>query len=178
MTNAFARQIENRNFLSPLGFKFNLSRTPKVDFFSNSANIPGINLGVAIQPSYLKDIAIPGDKLSYDDFNLRFIVDENMENYLEIHNWMRGLGYPDSIAEYDRWRLSDPTNTSDPNVSDATLIIYNSNYNSNITVKFRGMFPTSLSTIDFDSTMKDVQYVTATVSFKYALYDIVTYEPG
>jgi hypothetical protein len=157
MTNAFSKQIENRNFLSPLGFKFILTRTPKVDFFANSANIPGINLGVAIQPSYLKDIPIPGDKLSYDDFNLKFIVDENMENYLEIHNWMRGLGYPDSIAEYDQWRLSDPTNTSDPNVSDATLMIYNSNYNSNIIVKFRGMFPTSLSTIDFDSTMTDVQ---------------------
>jgi hypothetical protein len=178
MTNAFSKQIENRNFLTPLGFKFNLSRTPKVDFFANSANVPGINLGVAIQPSYLKDIAIPGDKLSYDDFNLKFIVDENMENYLEVHNWMRGLGYPDSIAEYDQWRLSDPTNTSDPNVSDATLMIYNSNYNSNIIVKFRGMFPTSLSTIDFDSTMTDVQYVTATVSFKYALYDILPYEPG
>jgi hypothetical protein len=178
MTNAFSKQIENRNFLTPLGFKFNLSRTPKVDFFSNSANIPGINLGVAIQPNYLKDIPIPGDKLSYDDFNLKFIVDENMENYLEIHNWMRGLGYPESIAEYDQWRLSDPTNTSNPNVSDATLIVYNSNYRSNITVKFRGMFPTSLSTIDFDSTMTDVQYVTATVSFKYTLYDILTYEPG
>jgi hypothetical protein len=178
MTNAFSKQIENRNFLTPLGFKFNLSRTPKVDFFSNSANIPGINLGVAIQPNYLKDIPIPGDKLSYDDFNLKFIVDENMENYLEIHNWMRGLGYPESIAEYDQWRLSDPTNTSNPNVSDATLIVYNSNYRSNITVKFKGLFPTSLSTIDFDSTMTDVQYVTATASFKYTLYDILTYEPG
>jgi hypothetical protein len=178
MTNAFSKQIENRNFLTPLGFKFNLSRTPKVDFFSNSANIPGINLGVAIQPNYLKDIPIPGDKLSYEDFNLKFIVDENMENYLEIHNWMRGLGYPESIAEYDQWRLSDPTNTSDPNVSDATLIVYNSNYHSNITVKFKGLFPTSLSTINFDSTMTDVQYVTATVNFKYTLYDILTYEPG
>jgi hypothetical protein len=178
MTNAFSRQIQNRNFLSPLGFKFNLARTPKVDFFSNSANIPGINLGVAIQPTYLKDIPLPGDKLSYDDFNLKFKVDENLENYLEIHNWMRGLGYPETIAEYDQWKYGDPTNNSDPNVSDATLIIYNSNFKTNTTVKFRGMFPTSLSTIDFDATQSDVQYVTATATFKYSIYDIITYEPG
>jgi hypothetical protein len=47
--SAFDKQIANRNFLTPLGFKFNLTRAPKVDFFSNSANIPGINLGAAIQ---------------------------------------------------------------------------------------------------------------------------------
>jgi hypothetical protein len=51
MTGAFGKQIANRNFLSATGFKFNLARVPKVDFFSKSASIPGINLGVAIQPS-------------------------------------------------------------------------------------------------------------------------------
>ncbi len=100
--NAFDKQIGNRNFLSAQGFKFNLARAPKVDFFSNSANIPGINLGVAVQPSYLKDIAVPGDKLIFEDFTLRFNIDENLENYNLIQNWMRGLGYPESLKEiYD-----------------------------------------------------------------------------
>jgi hypothetical protein len=178
MTSVFDKQIQNRNFLSPTGFKFNLARTPKVDFFANSANLPGINLGAAIQPTYLKDIPIPGDKLSYDDFQLRFIVDEDMENYLSIHNWMRGLGYPETIQEYDKWRFSEQTNTSDPNISDATLIIYSSNNNNNILVKFQGLWPSSLSTIDFDATQTDVQYVTATATFKYTIYDITSYEPG
>ena len=66
MSGAFDRQIANRNFLSPLGFKFNLARAPKADFFSKSANVPGINLGVAVQPTYLKDIPIPGDKLVFE----------------------------------------------------------------------------------------------------------------
>jgi hypothetical protein len=178
MPSVFDKQIQNRNFLSPVGFKFNLARTPKVDFFANSANIPGINLGAAIQPTYLKDIPIPGDKLSYDDFDLKFIVDENLENYVEIHNWMRGLGYPENISEYNNWKYSDITNTSDPNISDGTLIIYSSNNNHNISVKFQGLWPTSLSTITFDSTDTDVQYVTASVSFKYTIYNIINYEPG
>jgi len=95
MASAFNKQIGNRNFLSPVGFKFSLAKEPKVDFFSNSARIPEISLGTATQPSYLKDVDIPGDKLSYGDFSLRFMVDEGLVNYMKIHNWMTGLGYPD-----------------------------------------------------------------------------------
>ena len=75
----FPNQINNRNFLSPVGFKFTLSKNPKIPFFCNSARIPEISLGSAIQPTYLKDLDVPGDRLSYGDFSLRFLVDENME---------------------------------------------------------------------------------------------------
>lgn len=175
MSNAFANQISNKNFLSPAGFKFILARTPKVDFFSNSVSIPEITLGNAIQPTYLKDIPIPGDKLVFGDLNLRFIVDENLENYLEIQKWMRGLGYPNSIQEYSDWIRSDPNNPNmDPNLSDGSLLVYNSNFNVVATVRFKGLFPVSLSTIDFDATLQDPTYVTADVTFKYSIYDIIT----
>ena len=52
-STAFRTQIENRNFLSGVGFKFNLAKHPKVDFFSNSAKIPQLTLGLASQPTYL-----------------------------------------------------------------------------------------------------------------------------
>jgi hypothetical protein len=179
MAGAFDKQISNRSFLSPLGFKFNLARAPKVDFFSKSANVPGINLGVAIQPTYLKDIPIPGDKLVFDDFRLTFNIDENLENYNIVQSWMRGLGYPESVYEYMQWMQSDPINPNqDPNLSDGSLVIYNSNFQPTTVVKFEGMFPTSLSDIDFDATQADLQYAVATVTFKYALYKITNYEPG
>ena len=91
--NPYQRQIDNRNYMSPLGFKLILSKTPKVDFLCQSANIPGISMGTAVQPSYLKDIPVPGDKVLYEDLTIRFLVDENMENYLAIYKWMTGLGY-------------------------------------------------------------------------------------
>jgi hypothetical protein len=91
-------QPQNRNFLSPTGFKFSLKRAPKVSFFCNSANIPDLNLGIAIQPTYLKDIDTPGDKIVFGDFSLRFLVDEDLENYMEVQNWIRGLGYPGSAG--------------------------------------------------------------------------------
>ena len=102
MARIYSNQIENRNFLSPIGFKFTLSKTPKVTFFSNSSRIPEISLGTALQPSYLKDIDIPGDKLQYGEFSLRFLVDENLENYMSIHNWLTGLGYPETTEQFKK----------------------------------------------------------------------------
>ena len=86
----FVTQIQNRNYLSGIGFKFNLAKHPKVDFFSNSARIPEVNLATAVQSTYLKDIDIPGEKLTFGDFTLKFLVDENMENYMAIYDWLVG----------------------------------------------------------------------------------------
>ena len=171
MAEIWANQISNRNFLSPVGFKFAITRIPKADFFANQANIPGIDLGFALQPTYLKDIPISGDKLTYSDFSLRFLIDENMENYLEVHNWMRGLGYPENVGEFTEMLKEDPSEKG-LHTSDGTLLIYNSAFNVNTRIHFKDLFPISLSTVDFDATMTDVDYVTAEVTFKYTIYDI------
>jgi len=171
-------QLSNRNYLSPVGFKFIVTKVPKADFFSNSASIPGINLGFAQQPTYLRDIPVPGDKLTYDDFTLRFFVDENLENYLEVHNWMRGLGFPDSLAEFSSLKDDDKyiqdTNGRSPynEYSDATLLVYNSNFNVIAKVNFRDTFPVGLSGINFDAAQEDIKYVMAEATFKYSIYDI------
>jgi hypothetical protein len=176
--SALDNQIQNRNFLAPVGFKFTLNRAPKVAFFSNSANIPDITLGVAYQPNYLNDIPVPGDKMEFGDFTLRFLVDENLENYLEIQKWMRGLGFPESLKEIYEFQKNnekfEQPNKSQMNLySDGTLVVLNSNQNLNFQVMFRSMFPYSLSTLQFDATDQDIQYLTADVSFKYMMYNIV-----
>ena len=171
MAEFWGSQISNRNFLSPVGFKFSITRIPKADFFANQANIPGIDLGFAVQPTYLKDLPLSGDKLTYSDFNLRFLIDENMENYLEVHKWLRGLGYPDNVGEFGEMQASDPSGEG-LITSDATLLIYNSAFNVNTKIHFKDVFPVSLSPVEFDATMTDVDYVTAEVVFKYSIYDI------
>jgi len=179
MSNAYKRQIQNRNFLSPVGFKFNLTRAPKVSFFTNSVNLPGVDLGVAVQPSYTRMIPVPGDMMSFNDFSLRFLVDENLENYLEIQNWIRGLGFPDSLQQiYDLQKEYTLTGKSfspgqEMNLySDGSLQILTSNENVQYMVKFKDMFPVSLSDIEFDATDTDIQYFTCTATFKYSIYDI------
>lgn len=178
--NAFSNQIQNRNFLSSIGFKFTLNRARKVSFFSNSANIPGMTLGVTEQPTYLKNIDIPGDKITFQDFTLRFIVDENLENYMEIQRWMRGLGFPESLNEIYELQREDNTqlgyDSKSMNIySDGTLSILNSNQRSQFDVIFKDMFPYDLTELSFDATNPDVEYFTAEVSFKYTIYDI--YDP-
>jgi hypothetical protein len=178
MSAGFKGQIENRNFLSSLGFKFTLNRAPKVAFFSNTANIPSITLGVTEQPNYLNNVPIPGDKMEFEDFTLRFLVDENLENYMEIQNWMRGLGFPESLSEIYNWQnnnesFEQPYNSSMNLYSDGTLLVLNSNQNFNFNVVFRSMFPYRLSTLQFDATSTDEEYFTADVSFKYMMYNIV-----
>ena len=178
MSTPWSNQIKNRNYLSPVGFKFVITKAPKADFFSNSASIPGINLGFALQPNYLRDIPVAGDKLTFEDFTLSFFVDENLENYMEVQNWLRGLGYPDSVEEFIDLKKDD-TYTPDPSAknalneySDATLIVYNSSFNEIVKVKFRDVFPVSLSTINFDASVGDIDYVTADATFKYSIYVI------
>jgi hypothetical protein len=174
----FDRQIGNRNFLAPTGFNFILSNYPKVDFMCNEANLPSITLGTAIQPTYLKDIDVPGDKLQYEDLTIRFIVDEDMNNYLQIHNWLRALGYPESLQEIYDLKLNNEyaTNTIENSdiqyYSDGTLQILNSNQVPRFNIKFYNMFPVGLTTLVFDATQTDVNYFTAEATFKYTLFDI------
>jgi hypothetical protein len=174
MATAFDKQINNRNFLSPVGFRFTLAKEPKVAFFSNSVRIPEITLGTTIQPSYLKDVDVPGDKLTYGDFSLRFLVDENLVNYMAIHNWITGLGYPESTDQFKSLTTnSDGETDLLEQFSDGSLHILNSNYRTVATVKFRDLFPISLSSLDFEATDTDVNYFTAEVTFKYTIYDIL-----
>ena len=176
MTNsAFGKQIANRNFLSGVGFKFNLTKFPKVDFFSNSARIPELNLELTTQASYLKNIDVPGERLSYGDFTLRFLVDENMENYQSIYDWLTGLGFPETTKEFAEI-IKDKDGQRDPKEAfcDGTLRILNSNYRSVAKVKFNDLLPVSLTSLEFDATNTDVQFFTAEATFKYTLYKLVS----
>ena len=167
-------QIGNRNFLAPVGLKYSLSKIPKGDFFCNSARIPEITLGTAIQPSYLKEIDIPGEKLIYGDLSIRFLVDEQLENYVAVHNWLTGLGFPETPQQFiDKTTDRDGLRDFQEQFCDGSLHILNSNYNDVAIVKFKDIFPTSITSLDFDATETDINYFTAEATFKYVIYSIV-----
>jgi hypothetical protein len=178
MANALANQISNRNFLSPVGFKFTIAKEPKVSFFCTSTKIPEISLQTETQNTYLKNIDVPGDILTYADLSLKFLVDEDLVNYMAIHNWLTGLGFPESTQNYRDLLTNqdDVTQSLDPKraFSDGSLYILDSNYNTNAIVKFKDLFPVSLTSLEFDSTQTDIRYFTAEVSFKYTIYNITT----
>ena len=125
----FVTQIQNRNYLSGIGFKFNLAKYPKVDFFSNSARIPELSLAIDQQPTYLKDIDVPGEKLTYGDFTLRFLVDENLDNILSLsknfaENKIDLIIWPESALQIDLLYFeNNPISIELPNFVDMKVIL-------------------------------------------------------
>jgi len=174
MANFYDSQLKNKNYLAPIGFKFTLATKRKVDFFSNSATVPGLTLGTALQTTSLRNIDVPGDELLFDDFNLEFLVDEDLKNYMILHNWLKALGFPESMQEFKDF-TSFPNGDEDEKLQfcDGTLHILNSNYRDIAMVRFKDLFPTTLSSLEFNATDDDVNYFTAQVSFKYTMYNIV-----
>jgi hypothetical protein len=162
----------NKNFLSPLNFKFLLKRAPHINFFVTKANIPSISIPQIDIPNMFVPIPTTRTHLTYGTFGITFQVDEDLTNYMEIHNWIRALGFPDNFDEYSALSTV-PQYTGEGLRSDLGLIILNSTKTPNFEFSFRDAFPTYLSDVTFDTTMQDVQYVTASAEFAYTMYDVI-----
>ena len=194
-TNRNDRQPTKLDYASPTQFKFQILKLPKVEFFTTSVNLPGLSLNSIEQQTPLTDIPVPGTKLTYQDLEITFMVDENLENYREIHGWLTGVGFPKNYEQFqvlqgagtDRFPSTQNVGTSkelgeikkatqdDGGLySDATLMILTSKNNANLEVRFRNIYPTSLSGLDYNQQAADVDYLTATVSFEYAIYEFAT----
>jgi hypothetical protein len=191
-TSPLSRQPTVLDYSSPTQFKFGINQLPKVEFFTTAANIPDISLGELIIPTPYKDIPIVGDRVTFGNLDISFIVDEYLENYISIHNWLLGIGFPKSREQFSEFR-STGSNTSNtgrggntdigkvgktvadrPFYSDATLTILSNKNNPIVEVRYSDMFPVSLSGLDYNQQATDVEYQTATISFRYKLYEIVT----
>lgn len=168
------RSPDNPNYLSPLGFRFVLTRTPLTNYYVQNATIPPMTLNTVEVPNPLITVPLPGDKLQFDPLTLTFMVDEDMKNYLEIYNWLVGLGFPENSKQRKDFMDSSPTFEKGFRgiMSDGTLYTLTSHQNVNVKTVFKDMFPVSLSDLTFDSTLTDVEYLKATVTFRYTSFTI------
>lgn len=154
-------KIDNLNYLAPQGFKLSIENFPKVAFLCQAANIPGVRIPDINVATPFRDIPIAGTETEYDDLVVKFLIDENMENYVSIHKWIAKTG----LAE----RFDTDKDPIEGNIS---LEILNSNFNSNVQIEFENAWPTALTPVAFDATEQGVQYLTATATFKYSIYRI------
>ena len=191
-TSPLNRQPTALDYSSPTQFRFLINQLPKVQYFTTEANLPGITLGEGQFNTPLKDIELLGDKLTYEDLTITFIVDENLENYIEMHTWLTGIGFPEDRKQFSEFRgatsnLSVKTRgesndigdvrASTPELamtSDSVLTILTNKNNPVVECRFRDVFPTSLSGLTYSQNQSDVEYLTASVTFKYTIYEIVT----
>jgi hypothetical protein len=158
------RNPSNVNILLSTGFRFLLTRTPNITYFCQGVNLPDITLGEVEQPTRFIPIKHPGTSWNYGDLEISFIIDENMENWREIHSWMRSLKGVEDFNEFE----SNPTE----HFSDASLVVLNSAMKPNLEVTFEKIFPKTLSGIQFTSDTTDSAQVIANATFAYTSYDI------
>jgi len=185
-----ARQPEQLDYASPTQFRFGIHQLPKVEFFTVTANLPGISVPTATMPTPYKDISIMGEKPTFENLTISFIVDEYLENYISLHNWLTGIGFPQDRSQFSTYRDitsntpaaggSNPVDIVGKSVpdkamySDAFLMILSNKNNPIVEVNFHNVFPTSLSALDFSQAATDVEYLTASAEFSYQVYEINT----
>ena len=168
ITNTFvedtsATVTDNINFLSPLGFRFVMNRAPNLEYFCQAPALPTISMNEILQSNPVGALPRFGDRITYEPFNLRFRVDEDMNNYLEIHDWLVSIGHPEKLEQF---------NDVKEKLSDGSILILTSNSNPHIRVSFEDMFPLSLTPLQFDVTQTDIEYLEAEVVFRYRKFSI------
>jgi|TARA_B000000532_G_C18703171_1_gene334881 hypothetical protein len=195
-TNSYKRQPTKQDYADPTKFKFNILKLPKVEYFCTQVNLPGVSLADNYtQPTPFRNIPLPGEKLEYESLAMTFLVDENLENYQEIHGWLRGIGFPGGHEEFqkllnsgaDRFPTSKSSVMGDAGrggkfaaantgglFSDATLSILTSKNNPVTEVRFSDVFPISLSGLAYNQQASDTDYLTASVTFNYKIYDFAS----
>ena len=184
------RQPDKLDYASPTQFRFGIHQLPKVEFFSTAATIPALALSDVIVPTPFKSIPMMGDQLTYDNLSVSFIVDEYLENYLSIHEWMTAIGFPKNRTQFSQFKSNTsntPSTASSPSndigdvqkptsvnalFSDATLTILSNKNNPIVNVFFRDLYPIAMTGLSYNQGATDIEYLTAEITFAYQLYEI------
>jgi hypothetical protein len=167
-----SNQPDNKSFLSPIGFQFAIQRLPNVTYFCTKSGIPDITMGQidTIENTFIK-LPTPGDKLTFGVLDITFRVDEDMKNYMEIYDWLIGLGFPDNFNQRAAIGAKTAYGTGDV-YSDASMLIMTGANVPNVEVKYIDLYPISITALEFDIESTDVEYMSATASFAYRKFEL------
>jgi hypothetical protein len=148
----------NVNLLSPIGFKLTIEGDfSNAEYFAVTANIPSVALPEAQASFRNRKGFVTGDTLSYDPLNVKIMVDEDMVNYKEIFNWIR-LNTDSVKLQY----------------ADVILNIMSSDSVLNRKIRFVRAFPVSITGLDFNVQLTDIEYLQAEVSFRYDYFEFIS----
>lgn len=164
----------NINPLQANGFLFGITKLPEISFFCQEVNLPDLQAPPAEMPTPLVAVPIPGEILTFGELSVTFLITDDMSNYIAVHNWMVGLGFPESHEQYKNFinNRTDAVNTNEllSGYSDGVLQILNSSNNVARTIRFTDLFPTSLTQIQLQSTVTDTMYLASNATFRYTTY--------
>ena len=195
MADTSSQQPTVYDYATGTQWRLAFNRLPKTTWFCTAANVPGITLGEATYPTPMADMFVAGDKLTFETLNITFLVDEELQNYRELWEWIVAMGAPVSHSQWttgltkgdgltttfsavgtdDNINPRQKSTSTDKNLySDAALIVYNSKNIAKVDIKFKNMFPTSLSSLEYSQDSTDVEYFKACATFRYLYYEFET----
>jgi hypothetical protein len=170
---AIDRTPANQNYLSVIGYNLILHRAPHIEFFVQTANVPSISLPSVDYPNHFVKLPLSGDHIDFGELTVQIRVDENLEGYIEVFNWLSGLGFPQDYSQYKALNDADKDALrTDGKYSDISLTMLTSLKNSNVQFNFRDAWPTSISGWEMSNVLEDVMYADCTITFKYSYFDV------
>lgn len=170
------QSVCNTDLLQASKFILSFPRVSSTQFFCQAVNIPGVSIAsTPNQFTPFSDLPIPGDKIVYETFDVTFLIDEELNSWLQIHDWIKGLTFPKDFREYqNRDKLSRySSGTPYPQYADAELTTLSASNNQKVKFHFVDTFPISVSGIDMDIRLDSSTIITATATFKYKRYDVM-----
>jgi hypothetical protein len=122
-----------------------------------AVNIPALAMPEAVTVSRNREGWVPGDKISYGQMTVSFILDENLANYKAVYAWML-----------------QNRNTQTVFMGDVTVTIYSGKNNPLMTIRFPGTFPVSLSDIPLSAQETDPQPVIAQMVLQFDRMEVIS----
>jgi hypothetical protein len=181
-TNPLDRQPDNLDLARPTQFRFSLLKIPNTEYFITEANLPGIAFsGDAVLNTRFTALPMMGDTLAYEPLEIGFNVQENLHNWREIHDWMTGIGFPETTKQFkdaiteastERGSITTKLANSSTLTSDAVLTIMTNKNNPSVRIMFKNVYPTSLSGMQFDTKDTDAMGLSATMTMNYDYYTV------
>ena len=176
--STLTRNPTNKDLLQSTKFRLNFSRLQGMTFFCQSANLPGLSLTEVPVFTPFIDLYVPGEKLMYDTLNVTFLIDEDLRDWEQLHDWIRGMTFPTDFNEYKNLKnLSGVSSTRaanklPPQYTDASMTIFTNKNNPNLRIQFKDLFPTSIGSIMFNSMDSAENIITADATFRFSYYNI------
>lgn len=144
------------NYLLSLTTPSGVSLSCKVQSF----NHPGVSGKSGIYSTPRREIPVPGQKLEYDSFECTILLEKGGISYKELYKWIR-----ECVETVD-------TIAFDKKTVDVHLALQNGSGYEELGFTYVSAFPTSLGSIELDSTNAEDTYLKYTATFEYAYFKI------
>lgn len=161
----------NLNYLQPSGFTVSIDRAncPNFQYFIQSVSHPGADVNATELPyRNVTSIPLAGDKITYGSLSLQVIVDEDMNSYQEMQEWLEYIVNVGHVSKRDAI-VNDIRST----YGDIVVNINSSHNNKVRQIKYHDAIPTSLGGIELASTTGGTEYITFNAEFRFTQFEIL-----